>query len=53
MLEDMHLLYIRKNGNQAVIEIPEMVKKNPEENELFIKITSYRNCAAEGGGRDE
>ncbi|MBQ1256831.1 MAG: single-stranded-DNA-specific exonuclease RecJ [Clostridia bacterium] len=53
VLEDMHLLYIRKNGNQAVIEIPEMVKKNPEENELFIKITSYRNCAAEGGGRDE
>ncbi len=53
VLEDMNLLYIRKNGNQAVIEIPEMVKKNPEENELFRKITLYRNCAMEGGGRDE
>jgi hypothetical protein len=53
VLEDMSLLFIRKNGNQAVIDIPEMIKKNPEENELFKKITLFRNCAMEGGGQDE
>lgn len=53
VLEDMRLLFIRKKENQAVIEMPEMVKKNPEENELFIKITSYLHQAMEGGVQDE
>ena len=53
VLEDMDLIHIRKNANQFVIELPEMVKKNPQDNELFQKITSYLNCAMEGGGQDE
>ena len=53
VLEDMSLLFIRKNGNQALIDLPEMVKKNPEDNELYQKITSYLKSATEGGGRDE
>ena len=53
VLEDMNLLYIRKNGNNAVIEIPEMVKKNPEENDMFIRLSHYHALAMEGGGQDE
>ena len=53
MLEEMDLLSLSQNGRDCHIELKEMVKKNPEENEWFKKFKQWREILTEGGGQDE
>lgn len=53
VLEEMDLLSLSQNGRDCHIELKEMVKKNPEENEWFKKFKQWREILTEGGGQDE
>lgn len=49
VLTHMNLIQTDVQPGNVKILIPEMVKKNPEDDELFRKLTQWRNSAAKGG----
>ena len=49
VLEHMSLLFIREKENACYIEIPEMVKKSPEDDELFQSFAAWRSMSRKGG----
>ncbi|MBQ3078893.1 MAG: single-stranded-DNA-specific exonuclease RecJ [Clostridia bacterium] len=53
ILDDMDLMHINDKKDGARIEIPEMVKKNPEDNPLYNRLVAFKHLAEEGGGADE
>jgi len=51
VLEHMSLLFIREKENACFIEIPEMVKKNPENDELYQSFALWRLKSRKGGSK--
>ena len=49
VLEHMDLVRVDVQSGRLTIIVPEVVRKNPEEDEFYQKLTLWRNSAAKGG----
>ena len=49
VLEHMRLITVEIQSGSLKIIVPEVVRKNPEDDELYRKLTLWRNSAAKGG----
>lgn len=53
VLEDMALLRTGTSKDGARLEIPEMVKKSPEDNPLYQRFMKFKHIAEKGGDTDD